>query len=231
MTWNRTAVASDSTPMEQYQTDLFALGAPALRRDARINRHVLDEHSWLDVGVRWLHGADELLVELVQGLRWTAARREMYGQMVDEPRLGAQLRCPTADAPAIVTEMARSLGERYGQRLDSVWVNYYRNGQDSVAWHSDRIGIHPDDSLVAIVSLGGPRKFLLRPKCGGRSRSYTLASGDLLVMGGACQRSWEHSVPKTVLAPPRMSVTFRHTRKKRTPSRGAASAPSGRPLI
>jgi len=90
-----------------------------------------------------------------------------------------------------------------------------------VAWHSDRIGINPDDSLVAIVSLGGPRRFLLRPKGGGRSRAFTLASGDLLVMGGACQRSWEHSVPKTATASPRMSVTFRHSREaSRRPERG-----------
>ena len=139
----------------------------------------------------------------------------MYGQMVDEPRLGAQLKCSAAGTPQIVNLMDSALGERYGEDVTSVWVNYYRDGRDSVAWHSDRIDINPDDSLVAIVSLGGPRRFLLRPKGGGRSRALTLASGDLLVMGGACQRSWEHSVPKTATAPPRMSVTFRRTRRAR----------------
>ena len=111
--------------------------------------------------------------------------------------------------PAVVEEMASALGGRYRTRFVSVWVNFYRGGGDSVAWHSDRIGIDPAGSMVAIVSLGGPRRFLLRPAGGGRSRSFTLASGDLLVMGGACQQNWEHSVPKVAAAPPRMSVTFR----------------------
>ena len=108
--------------------------------------------------------------------------------------------------------MTSALGERYRCRFNSVWVNYYRGGQDSVAWHSDRIGIDPANAVVAIVSLGGPRRFLLRGRAsGGRSRSFTLASGDLLVMGGSCQQDWEHSIPKVASAPPRMSVTFRRT--------------------
>ena len=68
--------------------------------------------------------------------------------------------------------------------------------------------------MVAVVSLGGPRRFLMRPRGGGRCLSFTLASGDLLVMGGACQQSWEHSVPKVAHAPPRMSGTFRRTRER-----------------
>ena len=62
---------------------------------------------------------------------------------------------------------------------------------------------------MAIVTLGGPRRFLLRPRGGGRSHSFAPASGDLLVMGGDCQHNWEHAVPKAAAAPPRMSVTFR----------------------
>lgn len=218
MVWNRTAVAAG---VGDYQTDLFALGAPELNPGATVEHMVLDDCSWIDLSLRWLHGADELLLDLAQQLRWTAAQREMYGQMVDEPRLGAQLTCPTSNAPTAVNAMSTALSDRYGKPLNSVWVSYYRDGRDSVAWHSDRIGINPDDSLVAVVSLGGPRRFLLRPKGGGRSRAFTLASGDLLVMGGACQRSWEHSVPKTATASPRMSVTFRHTRDaSRRPSSG-----------
>ncbi|MYA27266.1 MAG: alpha-ketoglutarate-dependent dioxygenase AlkB [Acidimicrobiales bacterium] len=218
MVWNRTAVTAG---VGDYQTDLFALGTPQLNPAAAVVRTILDDHSWIDASSRWLSGADELLADLAQRLRWTRAQREMYGRMVEEPRLGAQLRCPTSSAPRAVNAMSTALGDRYGKPLNSVWVNYYRDGRDSVAWHSDRIGINPDDSLVAIVSLGGPRRFLLRPKGGGRSRAFTLASGDLLVMGGACQRSWEHSVPKTATASPRMSVTFRHSREaSRRPERG-----------
>lgn len=218
MALNRTGVTAD---VGDFQTDLFAFGTPELSPGASVERTVLDDRSWIDLSSRWLCGADELLADLAQRLRWTAAQREMYGRMVDEPRLGAQLKCPASGAPTVVNAMSTALSDRYGKPLNSVWVNYYRDGRDSVAWHSDRIGINPDDSLVAIVSLGGPRRFLLRPKGGGRSRAFTLASGDLLVMGGACQRSWEHSVPKTAAASPRMSVTFRHSRDaSRRPERG-----------
>ena len=176
-----------------------------------MQRLELDGRSWLDVSSRWLRGGDGLLDALVADLRWTRAERPMYGQMVEEPRLGAHLRLRSAGVPVVVEEMASALGDRYRIGFNSVWVNFYRGGDDSVAWHSDRIGIDPADALVAIVSLGGPRRFLLRPAGGGRSRSFTLRSGDLLVMGGACQQNWEHSVPKVAAAPPRMSVTFRRT--------------------
>ena len=193
------------------QGDLFAQGQPDLNGSAAIERLELDGRSWIDTATRWLLGGDELLEQLAAGLRWTRAERPMYGKMVEEPRLGAHLRPRSAGAPAVIDEMAAALGGRYRAGFNSVWVNYYRGGQDSVAWHSDRIGIDAADALVAIVSLGGPRRFLLRPSGGGRSQSFTLASGDLLVMGGACQQNWEHSVPKVAAAPPRMSVTFRRT--------------------
>ena len=64
--------------------------------------------------------------------------------------------------------------------------------------------------LLAVLSLGGSRVFRLRPKAGGEGRSVPLHSGDVLVMGGACQHRWEHCVPKVRRAQPRISVTFRH---------------------
>ena len=193
------------------QGDLFSQGPPALDLGAAVQRLQLDDRSWIDTSSRWLRGGDELLELLATRLSWTRARRPMYGQMVDEPRLGAFVRLDLAGSPPLLASMARTLAARYGTGGDSAWVNYYRGGEDSVAWHSDRIGIDPADAVVAIVSLGGPRRFLLRPAGGGPSRSFTLASGDLLVMGGACQEGWEHSVPKVAAAPPRMSVTFRRT--------------------
>ena len=195
------------------QGDLFAQGLPGLNAEAGVQRRNLDEHSWIDSSSRWLNGGDELLEQLATELRWTRAERPMYGRMVDEPRLGSQLRTGSAQTPVVIRDMAAALGGRYERSFTSVWVNYYRDGCDSVAWHSDRIGIDVQDAIVAIVSLGGPRKFLLRPKGGGTSLQYVLRSGDLLVMGGACQQHWEHSVPKTAVAPPRMSVTFRRTRQ------------------
>ena len=198
--------------MGPLQGDLFAQGQPAVNTSAAVEHLELDARSWIEVAPRWLLGADELLERLATDLRWTRAERPMYGRMVEEPRLGAHLRPRSAGVPAVLDDIASALGERYRCRFNSVWVNYYRGGQDSVAWHSDRIGIDPANAVVAIVSLGGPRRFLLRGRAsGGRSRSFTLASGDLLVMGGSCQQDWEHSIPKVASAPPRMSVTFRRT--------------------
>ena len=92
--------------------------------------------------------------------------------------------------------MAQALSEHYGDDLATVSANLYRDGRDSVAWHGDRVGRRRDETVVAILSLGSPRRFLLRPKGGGRSLRLTPAAGDLLVLGGTCQRTWEHSVPK-----------------------------------
>ena len=197
------------------QGDLFAQGPPALDPTATVERLHLDDRSWIDRSSRWLRGGDELLALLATGLRWTRAERPMYGQTVDEPRLGAFVRPGSPGAVPLIGDMAGALEARYRDGFNSVWVNYYRGGDDSVAWHRDRIGIDPADSVVAIVSLGGPRRFRLRPAGGGRGRSFTLASGDLLVMGGACQQNWEHSVPKVAAAAPRMSVTFRRTATRR----------------
>ena len=197
--------------MGPLQGDLFAQGQPAVNASPEVEHLELDSRSWIEVAARWLLGGDELLKQFAARLRWTRAERPMYGQMVEEPRLGAHLRPRSAGVPAVIDDMTAALGDRYRCRFNSVWVNYYRGGRDSVAWHSDRIGIDPANAVVAIVSLGGPRRFLLRPAGGGRSRAFTLASGDLLVMGGACQQNWEHSIPKVASAPPRMSVTFRRT--------------------
>lgn len=193
-----------------YQPSLGGVGDPAIDGDTPIVRHWLDETSWVDVASGWLLGADTLLMDLAGSLPWTRGRRRMYDRMVDDPRLSATCEVGTAGAPPMFDTMAVALSAHYDERLDSIWVNYYRDGQDSVAWHSDRVERTQRQPLVAIVTLGGPRRFLLRPRGGGPSRSFEPASGDLLVMGGDCQHDWEHSVPKAAAAPPRMSVTFRH---------------------
>jgi alkylated DNA repair dioxygenase AlkB len=114
--------------------------------------------------------------------------------------------------PVPALESARlALSERYGVEFDSIGLNLYRDGRDSVAWHGDRIPKEIVDPIVALVSLGHPRRFLLRPKGGGKSRSFDLGRGDLLVTGGSSQREWQHSVPKVATAGPRISVAFRHS--------------------
>lgn len=188
---------------------LFAAGEPALADAPRVERHVLDADCWVDVSREWLHGGDQLLEELLHAFTWRQGRRLMWDNWVDEPRLTTGVRL--GDAPPLLRRMARSLAAHYGRPFDACWCNHYRDGRDSVAWHADRIGKVEKDPLVAIVSLGGPRTFALRPMRGGASRSFTLHSGDLLVMGGATQHRWHHAVPKCAHANPRMSVTFRRS--------------------
>ena len=195
-----------------YQTTLFAQGEPAVVADTAVQRITLDEFCWVDIVRNWLAGADELLARLAAQLVWKGGRRPMYGRLVDEPRLHAHLDLGHASTAAVVHDMVDWLDDRYGEGIDAGFVNYYRDGHDSVAWHADRVGLHQVDPVVAICSLGGPRRFNMRPMGGGESVRFNLGSGDLLVMGGACQHAWEHCVPKTPVAPPRMSVTLRHVK-------------------
>lgn len=196
--------------MLAYQGSLFGTGAPAIDPDATIERTHLDEHSWVDRSAGWLRGADALLADLADSLPWRGGRRPMYGRLVDEPRLHATLTADCVLPRPVLSDITEVLEARYGEGLCAGFVNYYRTGSDSVAWHADRIGVHEVDPIVAIVSLGGPRRFGLRPMDGGPGHRLVLHSGDLLVMGGACQHAWEHTVPKMRHAPPRMSLSYRH---------------------
>jgi alkylated DNA repair dioxygenase AlkB len=111
----------------------------------------------------------------------------------------------------LIEDMRVELSARYGVEFDSVGLNLYRDGRDSVAWHRDRIGKEVEDPVVAIASVGEPRRFLVRPYGGGSSRVFLLGRGDLLVTGGTTQRTWQHTVPKVARAGPRISITFRHS--------------------
>ena len=136
----------------------------------------------------------------------------MYDRRVKEPRLTAPWNARSGDElqPSILEDIRTVLSQRYDRAFDSIGFNLYRDGNDSVAWHSDRIRAEIEDPIVALVSLGEPRKFLLRPKGGGPSRAFKLGRGDLFVTGGKSQRTWEHSVPKVAQAGPRISLAYRH---------------------
>jgi alkylated DNA repair dioxygenase AlkB len=134
---------------------------------------------------------------------------------VDVPRLlcfygeGEQLPDPMLD------EARQALDDHYaaelGEPFRTAGLCLYRDGRDSVAWHGDTTGRgSTQDTMVAIISLGAPRSLLLRPRGGGRALRHELGHGDLIVMGGSCQRTWEHAIPKTARAAgPRISVQFR----------------------
>lgn len=195
-----------------WQPSLFDVGTLTLDPTFRhLKRRELSSDAWVDHVPGWIGGSDTLFGEVLDAALWRSRVVHMYDRKVPEPRLTARWELEEGRAPlAFVAEMARVLGDRYGVRFTSVGCNLYRDGTDSVAWHGDRVARDLPEATIAIVSVGAPRTFRLRPKAGGRSIAYRLGGGDLLVMGGSCQRTWEHAVPKVRSAGPRISITFRH---------------------
>ena len=174
-------------------------------------RHPLGEDAWVDHVPGWCRGADLLFAELMQNTPWRGREVRMYDRVVPEPRLTHRWHLDRGpDPPPALTAMARLIGARYGVQLTQIGVNLYRDGSDSVAWHGDRVARELPEAVVALVSLGALRPFRLRPTGGGPSQAFLPGPGDLLVMGGSCQRTWQHSVPKVRTAGPRISVQFRH---------------------
>jgi alkylated DNA repair dioxygenase AlkB len=198
------------------QTSLFDQTATvALTSLAPIERTTLSRGAWVDVLPGWLTGADALFDRLVTDVPWQAERRPMYDRVVDVPRLLSFYGEGDALPDPVLDEARSVLGDHYaaelGERFRTAGLCFYRDGRDSVAWHGDRIGRgNREDTMVAIVSVGAPRALMLRPRGGGDSLRYSLGHGDLIVMGGSCQRTWEHAIPKTARpVGPRISVQFR----------------------
>ncbi|WP_375479165.1 alpha-ketoglutarate-dependent dioxygenase AlkB [uncultured Jatrophihabitans sp.] len=180
-----------------------------------VRRRALTDGAWVDLRPRWVGGADTLFERLQATVPWHAERRPMYDRVVDVPRL---LSFFDVDAPLpdpLLAEAKAALDAHYraelGEPFATAGLCLYRDGRDSVAWHGDRIGRgNTHDTMVAIIVLGAPRPLLLRPRGGGAAIRLELGHGDLFVMGGSCQRTWEHAVPKTTRAVgPRISVQFR----------------------
>lgn len=181
-----------------------------------VERTPLTDGAWIDVRRGWVTGSDVLFERLRDGVAWKAERRPMYERVVDVPRLlcfvqeGRPAPDPAlAEAHAVLSaHYAQELGEPFA----TIGMCLYRDGRDSVAWHGDRIGrSRTEDTMVAILSVGAPRALSLRPKGGGGpTLRYELGHGDLLVMGGSAQRTWEHAVLKTAKpCGPRISIQFR----------------------
>jgi alkylated DNA repair dioxygenase AlkB len=182
---------------------------------AGAERISLDTRSWIERVPGWVADSDALFAHLLATADWGQRTRKMWDNEVLEPRLTSWWGAESGKTlePPILERMRQALSDRYGVEFDSMGLNLYRDGRDSVAWHGDRIARAIAEPLVAIVSVGEPRRFLLRPKAKGTglgTRRLVLGRGELLVTGGATQRAWEHSVPKVSSAGPRMSLTFRH---------------------
>lgn len=179
-------------------------------------RRQLGDGAWLDVRPNWVTEGTDLVAELRSAVPWRAERRRMYDRLLDVPRLVSFHDLAAGDAPhPAVSRLRRRLNDIYagelGEPFATVGLCLYRDGNDSVAWHGDTLGRGAtQDTMVAIVSVGATRTFALRPRGGGTALRLSQHHGDLLVMGGSCQRTWEHSIPKTA-APvgPRISIQFR----------------------
>ncbi|MFC5923464.1 alpha-ketoglutarate-dependent dioxygenase AlkB [Micromonospora vulcania] len=195
--------------------DLADAGPTVGPLPGHVQRHQLTRGAWVDHLPGWVHGSDTVLETLLSDVPWRAERRTMYDAEVDVPRLlcwydgDRQLPHPvlTAARAALTRHYAPELGEPFV----TAGMCLYRSGRDSVAWHGDTIGRSAhSDTIVAIVSFGAPRPLLLRPRGGGDSLRFPVGHGDLIVMGGSCQRTWEHAIPKTTRpVGPRVSVQFR----------------------
>jgi alkylated DNA repair dioxygenase AlkB len=200
-----------------FQASLLDLGDEAVpgHLGATVRRTVLSHGAWIDVRPGWMLGADALFQRLLEGVPWHAERRHMYDRVVDVPRLlsfyGEGDRLPDAALDAAREALNAHYADELGEPFRTAGLCYYRDGRDSVAWHGDTIGRgSTEDTMVAIVSVGAPRALLLRPRGGGQALRHDLGHGDLIVMGGSCQRTWEHAVPKTARpAGPRISIQFR----------------------
>lgn len=195
--------------------DLTVAGPSLGPLAGRLRRHPLTRGAWVDHLPGWVTGSDEVFDTLLRDVPWRAERRTMYDSEVDVPRLLCWYSGQRPLPHPLLAEARAALTRHYAPELGEPFVTagmcLYRSGRDSVAWHGDTQGRSAHtDTMVAIVSFGSPRTLLLRPRGGGDSLRFPLGHGDLVVMGGSCQRTWEHAVPKTARpVGPRVSVQFR----------------------
>jgi alkylated DNA repair dioxygenase AlkB len=179
---------------------------------AAVERRPLSEGAWVDLRPGFVTAADELFDVLATTVPWHEERMRMYDRTVQVPRLVARYAQGEALPHPVLDDARAALNSHYAEEpFVSAGLCLYRDGNDSVAWHGDRIAREsPRDTMVAIVSLGATRPFALRPKSGGRGLRLQVGHGDLLVMGGSCQRTWQHAIPKTTHAlGARISIQFR----------------------
>ncbi len=176
---------------------------------ASAHRIELDETSWVEHVPGWLSGSERLFASLMTAAGWARHERWMVNRMVVEPRLTAECTDLEQAPDPLLRTAAAALSNHYGVPYDGLWMNLYRDHHDSTGWHGDWPTCKRDVCTVPVLSLGATRRFLLKPREGGRSIALTPESGDLIVMGGRCQRDWRHCVPKqTAPAGARISVNF-----------------------
>ena len=195
--------------MGAVQLGLFGSEQPGFdHRYSALRRVPLSEDAWIDHQPGFITGHAALFDHLASTTAWRIVEEQIYDRTLPTPRLIAGL---PDDGPGhpLLEEIRQSFSEHYGDEFVRVSMALYRDGRDSVAFHGDRIARTLPHALVATVSLGTPRRFLMRPRGGGPSQAWNLGWGDLFVMGGSSQLTWQHGIPKLAHAQPRIAVMFR----------------------
>ena len=146
-------------------------------------------------------------------IEWRSERRPMYDRVVDVPRLVASYKLRDTGIPEPIAAMRPAVEQFCGVIFTSAGLNFYRDGNDSVAPHGDYLENAPDEAPVALVSLGATRRMTIRSRTTPRKiLDLDLEAGTLLVMSYASHFNYDHGIPKTKeRVGQRISVAFRRT--------------------
>ncbi|OYU97549.1 MAG: alpha-ketoglutarate-dependent dioxygenase AlkB [Bacteroidetes bacterium B1(2017)] len=159
--------------------------------------------------------------KLEKEIDWQLYHIKIFGKLLAQPRLSAWygnvsytysgIRLEPKPFSPLIEEIKQKIELATGHTFNSVLLNLYRDGNDSMGWHSDdekELGINP---VIASLSVGANRLFKVKHKQQkGLGLNLNLGQGSLLVMGGEMQHSWQHAIPKSSKAClPRINLTFR----------------------
>lgn len=202
--------------------------------DSEFERTWLDETTWVDRAKEFVVGADEVYAHLTETVPWQASLLWRYEKWVEEPRVGHGYSRVASYPHPVFVDAQRKIQHHYNISFGGFALAYYRDGNDSQAFHRDRDMKFCEDTIIAIVTFGARRPWLLRQRTradkwtadhGGAEYDLAPAGGELIVLGGRAQADWEHSVPKLAGAGPRagrISAQFRWTSGRGRPEVGGS---------
>jgi alkylated DNA repair dioxygenase AlkB len=219
---------------------------------ATFERIALDGTSWVDVSRNWVSGSQRLFNELLTTVPWQTTQLFRYEQFVEERRLSSGWRRGRPLPHPALAEITRTIQRKYRVEFPSFGIIQYRDGNDGQGFHRDTDMRWLDDTVIAVLTLGAKRPWLLRPRenrytndldstgvppqsrfgnsnsvgvgTKGATHDLSPACGDLLVLGGRCQADWEHSVAylRSLDVGVRISLQWRAVRKVGEPFMGAS---------
>ncbi len=212
-----------------HQTGLFVAGPQVLIADTQGGVYYRPGVVDAATAARWFEG-------LRDSVAWQAMRRPMYDRVVDVPRLVAAYRLESESLPGPLVDVAALMRAEVGEPFNTVGLNYYRDGQDSVAPHNDKVQTLVPGHPIALLSLGATRRMTIRAKQATNSPStraihIDLEPGSVLTMSYDSQLHYDHGIPKTRDGiGPRISLAFRvrpHEHRSRMTNRTLQRAQPG----